>query len=65
MFSLLLHHIKFQSHLVEKCARQYNQEVLFCADLVTPNQGEGHLKWYEIVKVDGACKQGRIEKKLE
>ena len=46
----------------EKYARKWSEQVLLHADLVTPSQGHGHGKWYQIVEVKGVYKHGRYEK---
>ena len=48
----------------EKCTRKWSQEVLVCADLVTPMQGQGQRKWYKMVRVNGAYKHGRFLEKM-
>ena len=53
------HHISFWS--AEKCRRKLSQKILLCTDLVTPRQGQGQWKWYKMVEVNGAYKQGRYE----
>ena len=52
------------SSLVENCARNWSQQVLFCADLVIPNQSQGHRKLNKMLAVNGAYKQGGYEKNL-
>ena len=54
----LEHLIKFH-HNQLKNARE-NQAKGFCIalTLVTPSQSQGHWKWYKMLKVDGAYKQG-------
>ena len=45
-----------------KSARKWSPDVLLCADLVTPSQGQGQWKWYNIVEVNGAYQHGSYEK---
>ena len=47
----------------EKCGRKWSQEVLLCADLVTPRQGKGQWKQYKLLEVK-CLKYGRYEQKL-
>ena len=43
---------------VQKCVRKWSQYVLFSAELVTRNQGQGHWKLYKMAEVNGAYKCG-------
>ena len=45
----------------EKCAKKWSQQVLFCADLVTPKQGHGQWKLYKMAEVSDGYKHGRHE----
>ena len=35
--------------------------MLFCTNLVTPTQGEGQRKWYQMTEVNSGFKHGRYE----
>ena len=58
---LLQDHIKFHPDKIKSVERIWSQEVLLSADLVTPRQGQGQWKWYNMVEVIGVHKHGRYE----
>ena len=47
-----------------KKKKKMKQKVLLCADIVIPNQGQGHWKRYKMVTVNGNYKHGRYEENL-
>ena len=49
-------------HPASSSSSKWSQKVLLHADLVTPRQGQGQWKWYQMVEVNGAYKHGRYEK---
>ena len=44
-------------------ARKWSQNAFLCVDLVIPMQGQGQWKWSEMLKVNGAYKHERYEKR--
>ena len=42
--------------LIQSCTQNRSQQILFCANLLTPNQDQSNWNWHEIVVVGNACK---------